>query len=78
VSGIKARGWTLAMIAKLLGEPQKLAVNPHYSSAAKMKLYLRSLVMSKETSEEFLQLRAKYVRRQKALTKKRLSGANDV
>jgi hypothetical protein len=43
-----------------------------------MKLYLRSLVMSKETSEEFLQLRAKYVRRQKALTKKRLSGANDV
>jgi hypothetical protein len=41
VAGLCCRGgWTRRLIDTLLGEPDKLARNPHYASAAPMRLYL--------------------------------------
>ena len=40
VAGLCCRGgWTRGLIDKLLGEPDKLARNPHYATAAPMRLY---------------------------------------
>ena len=42
------------MIVKLLGDPDKTARNPHYRSAAPMKLYLVKRVESVEVSGRFV------------------------
>jgi hypothetical protein len=39
VSQLKASGWTTAMIRDYLGEPDELATNARYKSAAPMRLY---------------------------------------
>jgi hypothetical protein len=51
VAGLKARGWTAALIRTLLGEPDTRADNPHYRKAAPMRLYLRARVEAVEASE---------------------------
>lgn len=54
VSGLKGkRNWTDSLIKKFLGEPDKLAVNPHYSTAPKMKLYILSRAVEAEELPEF-------------------------
>jgi hypothetical protein len=48
------RGWTDGMIKTFLGEPDKTAPNPHYSSAgAPMRLYLLQRVEETEASAEW-------------------------
>lgn len=37
--GLKARGWTEAMIRDLLGDPDLLTDNPHYKTAAPRRLW---------------------------------------
>ena len=50
VAGLKARGWTDAAIRQFLGEPDKLVDNPHYKSAAPMRLYALARVEAVEAS----------------------------
>ena len=50
VAGLKARGWTDALIRQLLGEPDRLVDNPHYRSAAPMRLYALTRVEAVEAS----------------------------
>ena len=53
-AGLKGkRGWTDPQIRNLLGEPDKTAKNPHYSTAAPMRLYLIKKVESAEASRQF-------------------------
>jgi len=49
-AGLKARGWTPKLIETFLGQPERTAPNPHYRSAAPMRLWsLKSVVKVEET-----------------------------
>ena len=56
-AGLRARGWTEAMIRDLLGEPDLHADNPHYSSAAPMRLWRLQRAEAVEATQEFAQRR---------------------
>ena len=51
--GLSERGWTEAMIRDLLGEPDLLADNPHYKSAAPMRLWRLQRAEAAEATPEF-------------------------
>jgi hypothetical protein len=53
IAGLKARGWTQALIT-LLGEPDVVGRNSHYAKLAPMRLYDTARVASFEVSSEFL------------------------
>lgn len=54
VAGLKGkRGWTDCSIKRFLGEPDKLALNPHYRSGPRMKLYRIERVLKIEETPEF-------------------------
>ena len=53
IAGLKARGWTQALIT-LLGEPDVVGRNSHYAKSAPMRLYDTARVASFEVSSEFL------------------------
>jgi hypothetical protein len=60
VAGLCCRGgWTRRLIDRLLGEPDKLARNPHYASAAPMRLYLLERVAEVEQTPEYQRALAK-------------------
>jgi hypothetical protein len=63
IAGLKARGWTQALIT-LLGEPDVVTRNSHYAKLAPMRLYDTARVASFEVSSEFLAAKAKAARRQ--------------
>ena len=63
IAGLKARGWTQALIT-LLGEPDVVGRNSHYANLAPMRLYDSARVASFEVSSEFLAAKAKAARRQ--------------
>lgn len=50
---IQSRGWTEWAIKKWLGEPDKLAPNPHYRSGPKSQLYDMERVVKAELLPEF-------------------------
>lgn len=53
-AGLRARGWTPAMVRQLLGEPDLLRSHPHFDSAApQTRLYDVERVEAAERSEEF-------------------------
>ncbi|MDC0769445.1 hypothetical protein [Streptomyces sp. HD] len=52
-AGLRARGWTPAMVRKLLGEPDLLRSHPHFRSATQTRLYSIERVEAAERSEEF-------------------------
>ena len=53
-STVKKRGWTMAMIRDLLGEPDRETANPWYSQVgAPMKLFFLERVIAAESTEEF-------------------------
>jgi hypothetical protein len=67
VAGLCCRGgWTRGLIDKLLGEPDKLARNPHYASAAPMRLYLLERVAEVEQTPEYQTALAKLGPRREA------------
>lgn len=47
-------GWTDGLINKVLGEPDKLAKNPHYSSQAKVRLFDIRRVEEFQKTEEWI------------------------
>ena len=57
--GLKERGWTEAMIRDLLGKPDTLRDNPHYKSAAPMRLWRLQHVEAVEATPEFAQRKAR-------------------
>lgn len=55
LAGLKARGWTPALIATFLGAPDLVRDNPHYKSAAPMRLYALARVEEVEASDAYRQ-----------------------
>jgi hypothetical protein len=63
-SEMKRHGWTEAAINSILGTPDRLAINPHYSSGPPMRLYRVERVLAAETTPEFeILLRSKEERK---------------
>jgi hypothetical protein len=52
-AGLKARGWTEAMIRDLLGDPDLTVDNPHYKTAAPMRLWRLQRAEAAEALPEF-------------------------
>ena len=65
-AGLKARGWTEAMIWEYLGKADALTDNPHYRSASPMRLYYRERVLEAEQSDGFTNRKAQAAARSKA------------
>lgn len=64
---VMERGWTKAMITKLLGDPDQLKANPMYKAAAPMRLYSVKRVIKTEGGQEYTTLRAKADKRRDAM-----------
>src|SRR6266566_882248 len=60
---LKERGWTPALMKKFLGPPAATKPNPHYQSAALMRLYTASRVEVAERSEDWKQTKARAAQR---------------
>lgn len=58
-SELLERGWTKAMIQRLLGEPDERRPSPHGRQAPPLRLYSVARVQSVESSEDFRQAKAK-------------------
>lgn len=67
--GLKERGWTDAMIRDLLGEPDLLADNPHYKSAAPWRLWRLQRAEVAEATPEFAQRKERAERQRAAAAK---------
>ena len=50
---LKQRGWTAALIKKFLDPPDATRPNPHYKSAAPMRLYAATRVEAVESCEDW-------------------------
>jgi hypothetical protein len=55
--GLRERGWTEAMIRDFLGEPDLYVDNPHYKSAASMRLWRLQRAEAAEQTPEFAKRR---------------------
>lgn len=58
-TGVRARGWTPAMVAAFLGEPDRTVPNPHYRTSSPMKLYAKTRVEAAESDPNFREEQAK-------------------
>jgi hypothetical protein len=67
--GLKERGWTEAMIRDLLGEPDLRVDNPHYSTAAPMRLWRLQKAEAAEALPEFARRRGRAARQCAAAAK---------
>lgn len=63
---LRERGWTDALIARHLGEPDELAPNPHYRSGPPRKLYSIARVEAAEASPGFAADRETATRRRES------------
>lgn len=68
-SALKERGWTDGLIKKFLGEPDDTKPNPHYRSAAPMKLYDMKRVEKTERSAKFKAEKEKSATRKQSAAK---------
>jgi hypothetical protein len=53
VAELIRRGWTRPLVARLLGDPDMLAPNPHVDGGPSMKLYAKPRVMLAEAGAAF-------------------------
>ncbi|WP_405879075.1 hypothetical protein OG747_10800 [Streptomyces sp. NBC_01384] len=53
LAGLRARGWTGGIVQRLLGAPDRLAVNPRFRSAPHTRLYRAERVEAAERSQGF-------------------------
>ncbi|MEV6030200.1 hypothetical protein AB0L65_03570 [Nonomuraea sp. NPDC052116] len=63
---LRERGWSAAMVRKMLDPPDLTRPNPVFRSASPMKLYEGERVKAAEQSESFAVLRARAARRSEA------------
>jgi len=68
-TGLRERGWTEAMIKDLLGDPDVYADNPHYKSAAPMRLWRLQKAEAAEALPEFASRRERAERQCAAAAK---------
>lgn len=60
--GLRDRGWTEGMIRDMLGDPDLCVDNPHYKSAAPMRLWRLQRAEAAEATEEFTRRRERAAR----------------
>ncbi|MFJ8105238.1 hypothetical protein [Streptomyces sp. NPDC096132] len=65
-AGLRARGWTAAMVRRLLGEPDLLRPNPYVRAAPQIRLYRVERVEAAERGAEFRAVSAALGRRSTA------------
>lgn len=53
MAALRKRGWTPGLVRRFLGEQDKLAQNPHYRSAAPVRLYFLARVVAAESTPGF-------------------------
>ncbi|MFE7836835.1 hypothetical protein ACFU53_12500 [Streptomyces sp. NPDC057474] len=53
LAGLRVRGWTGGMVHRLLGEADRLGVNPRFRDAPRVRLYRLERVEAAERTEEF-------------------------
>ena len=58
-TGLAERGWTKSIIAKLLPIHDMTRPNPYYKSGSPCKYYLLEKVVAAETTQQFIDLKAK-------------------
>ncbi|MGX1269312.1 hypothetical protein [Streptomyces phaeoluteigriseus] len=54
LAGLRMRGWTGALVHRLLGPPDRLSVNPRARAAPQVRLYRVERVEAAERGEAFL------------------------
>lgn len=59
--GLRERGWTEGMIRDMLGDPDLCVDNPHYKSAAPMRLWRLQRAVAAEATDEFMRRRERAV-----------------
>lgn len=64
-SDLRKRGWTVALIRRFLGTPDRTAKNPVYRSKPPMRLYAPERVIAIEGTDEFKRELAKVPERRK-------------
>jgi hypothetical protein len=69
LAGLKARGWTPKLIGRFLGEPERTVPNPHYRSAAPMRLWSLEAVLRAEQDPAFQEALVQAQRRKEAARK---------
>ncbi|WP_369245850.1 hypothetical protein [Streptomyces sp. R41] len=63
LAGLRARGWSGAIVHRLLGPPDRLGVDPRFRTAPYTRLYRAERVEAAERSEEFRAVAEMAVRR---------------
>lgn len=58
LAGLRMRGWTGPLVLRLLGPPDRLAIDPRARAAPQLRLYRVERVEAAERSEEFRTERA--------------------
>jgi hypothetical protein len=58
-SKLEKRGWTKALIKRILGDPDEVKLNPYRRSGPRMRLYETKRVEQAEASPEFLEAQEK-------------------
>ncbi|MFF8190370.1 hypothetical protein ACF05L_05645 [Streptomyces bobili] len=53
LAGLRLRGWTGALVHRLLGPPDRLSVDPRVRAAPQVRLYRVERVEAAERGEEF-------------------------
>ena len=67
LAGLRMRGWTGAMVHRLLGAADRLSVNPRVRGAPQVRLYRLERVEAAERSAEFRAAADSSVRRSEAV-----------
>ena len=68
-SELRERGWSLTMIEKFLGPPDKTAPNPKSRKAAPIKFWTIARVIACEADPVFVDIQAKAAKRSAAMVK---------
>ncbi|MFG2572009.1 hypothetical protein [Streptomyces sp. NPDC048481] len=53
LAGLRMRGWTGALVHRLLGPPDRLSIDPRARAAPRLRLYRVERVEAAERGEEF-------------------------